>query len=162
MSEGRSYVEHVESFEDLKVWQVGMSVAESVYEVTKSFPPDERFGVIAQTRSAAVSIPSNIAEGWGRGPGASNVNFGRIARGSTFELRTLLLLAQRLGYGDGDAITALLKDLMELSKLVNAYVRAMEGNLVREASREYSAAGFPDDLDPNRQSPIANRSTPTS
>ncbi len=129
------------SFEDLEVWQAGMTLCETVYHLTAGFPRDEQFGLTSQIRRAAVSIPSNIAEGWGRGQGASNVNFARIARGSAYELATLLALVQRLRIADRESISLALDQLMSVRRLVGAYVKSMEQSCVRESSIAYSASG---------------------
>ncbi|HWH53498.1 MAG TPA: four helix bundle protein [Gemmatimonadaceae bacterium] len=81
------------SVRDLIVWQKAMAIAEQVYAVTHQFPPDERFGLVAQCRRAAVSIAANIAEGHGRRSTAFFIHFLRIARGSVSELDTELELA---------------------------------------------------------------------
>ena len=88
----------VRGHKDLRVWKESMQLAADVYRVTKSLPKDERFGLTAQIRRCAVSVPANIAEGAGRG---SDVDFARcvaIARGSLSELETHLLLCEDLGF----------------------------------------------------------------
>ena len=87
----------VRSFRDLDVWKDGIALAEAVYETTRSFPEDERFGLTSQLRRAAVSVPSNIAEGWGRNSRADYLRFLHIARGSLFEVATQVEIAQRVG-----------------------------------------------------------------
>lgn len=87
----------------LEAWQKSMALARSIYTLTAGFPDDERYGLRAQMRRAAVSIPSNIAEGAARGSDAEFVRFLRVARGSLAELETQLILASELGYvGDLD------------------------------------------------------------
>jgi len=88
----------VNSYRDLLVWQRGMDLVESVYQVTRSFPRHEVYGLTAQLRRAAVSVPSNIAEGHGRRHLGDYLHHLSIANGSLFELETHLLLAQRLTY----------------------------------------------------------------
>ena len=85
---------------DLKVWQQAMELARTIYDLTRGFPADERFGLIAQLRRAAVSVPSNIAEGCARGTKREFVQFLYIARGSLSELDTQLRLASDLGFCD--------------------------------------------------------------
>ena len=95
--------ERVRSFKDLVVWQRGMELAKLVYQLTRSFPKDEQYGLSAQMRRAATSIPSNIAEGQARGHRAEYRQFLYIALGSLAELETQLLLAVDLGLvGSGD------------------------------------------------------------
>ena len=85
-----------------------MDLVEVVYRLSRSFPKEETYGPTNQIRRAAVSIPSNIAEGQGRGVGAEFAHFLRIANGSRQEVETQLLLAQRLGYvGEADVLRAM-------------------------------------------------------
>jgi len=91
----------VQSYEDLRVWQGGIQLAEAVYDLTDSFPDSERFGLTSQLRRASVSIASNIAEGWGRGSRQDYVRFLRIARGSLYEVRTQVVIAHRVGFASG-------------------------------------------------------------
>ena len=88
----------VETYEDLRVWQGGIQLAEAIYSLTKDFPESERFGLTSQLRRASVSIASNIAEGWGRGSRQDYVRFLRIARGSLYEVRTQIVIAHRVGF----------------------------------------------------------------
>lgn len=87
----------VKSYNDLRVWQEAMTLAECAYRFTAQFPRDELFGLTSQIRHAAVSIPANIAEGYGRGSSRSNLQFLKIARGSLRELETHVVLSRRLG-----------------------------------------------------------------
>jgi four helix bundle protein len=82
----------VNSYQDLKVWQGGMQLAEDCYCFTKGFPREEMFGMTSQIRRAAASIPANIAEGWGRESTREYIRFLRVAQGSLKELETHLIL----------------------------------------------------------------------
>jgi four helix bundle protein len=84
----------------LKVWQRSIDLAEHIYRLTAAFPKSELFGLTSQMRRAAVSIPSNTAEGWGRSNRKDYSRFVLIARGSNDELQTQLVIAQRLGFAD--------------------------------------------------------------
>jgi four helix bundle protein len=86
------------SHENLRAWQFSMDLVEVIYKETASYPSDERFGLINQLRRAAVSVPSNIAEGGARGSDAEFIRFLYIARGSLSEVQTQLLISQRLGF----------------------------------------------------------------
>ena len=86
------------TYEDLEVWQLGMELVYDIYKVTRRFPDDERFGLTSQMRRAAVSIPSNIAEGKGRSTDKDLAHFLSHSRGSQQELYTQILIAQHLGY----------------------------------------------------------------
>ena len=88
----------VRSYRDLEVWQRGMDLAVQVYAASRAFPEEERYGLTAQLRRAAISVPSNIAEGWGRHARKEFQRFLKIARGSLAEVETQLMLAHRLGY----------------------------------------------------------------
>ena len=86
------------TYRDLKVWQRSIDLAERIYRLTENFPASEMYGLSSQMRRAAVSIASNIAEGWGR---RSRKDYGRfvlVARGSNDELQTQLVIAQRMGF----------------------------------------------------------------
>jgi four helix bundle protein len=88
------------TYRDLKVWQRSIDLTEKIYRLTGTFPATEAYGLTSQMRRAAVSIASNIAEGWGR---RSWRDYGKsvlIARGSNDELQTQLVIAERLGFGD--------------------------------------------------------------
>lgn len=115
-----------------------MDVAESAYRVTQRFPKEEIFGITAQIRRAASSVPLNIAEGWGRGIGAANVNSCKIARGSAYELRTALQLGKRLGYGSVVELETLLLETVRMRQLLNAYISGMEKNYVKEPLAAYA------------------------
>ncbi|HRJ30691.1 MAG TPA: four helix bundle protein, partial [Cyclobacteriaceae bacterium] len=86
------------SYKDLDVWQQTRLLVKSVYELTRKFPKDEQFGLTTQSRRAAVSVPSNIAEGCGRNHFRDSTQFFFIARASLYELETQLIVAGDLGY----------------------------------------------------------------
>ena len=88
---------------DLKVWQQAMSLVTMIYKITSSFPNEEKFGLTSQMRRAAVSVPSNIAEGAGRTGAREFCRFLSVARGSLSELETQVMIAERLGYMEPDS-----------------------------------------------------------
>jgi four helix bundle protein len=112
----------VRSFRDLKIWQRAMDLVPQVYRVAQSLPAHERFGLMDQMRRAAVSVPSNIAEGQARRHTKEFVQHLSIARGSVAELQTLLLVAERLQYLNRETIapieTTILDVLLPLSALI--------------------------------------------
>ncbi|MBN1548715.1 MAG: four helix bundle protein [Syntrophaceae bacterium] len=112
----------VKSYKDLIVWQKSMVLVEMPYQVTKGFPKDEQYGLTNQLRRAAVSIPSNIAEGHARNSTAEYRNFLSIARGSLAEVETQLLIAERLKYIDSGKLAELLFLQMEINKMTNALI----------------------------------------
>jgi four helix bundle protein len=93
------------SYRDLLVWQKGIQLTAMIYQLSKSFPREETYGLMSQMRRCAVSIPSNIAEGAGRLNTPEYRQFLGIARGSSFELQTQLIVAKELGYGDAVLIS---------------------------------------------------------
>jgi four helix bundle protein len=88
----------MKSYQQLDVWRKGVSLSTEVYKVTEQFPRSEQFGLTAQIRRATVSVPANIAEGWGRGSTREYVQFLLVARGSIFELETHLIIGEKLGF----------------------------------------------------------------
>ena len=92
----------ITSHRDLKAWQKAFQFGLGVYDATKSFPADERFGLVSQLRRASVSVASNIAEGYGRGSTSDYLRFLRMARGSLYEIYTQLWFALELGVLDGN------------------------------------------------------------
>ena len=110
------------SFRDLMVWQKAHEFVLAVYRLTESFPDREKFGLSHQLRRAAVSIPVNIAEGFGKRSQAEKARFLNIAEGSLEECRYYLILAHDLGYGQTESLTGTLE---ETGRLLNAYARAI-------------------------------------
>jgi four helix bundle protein len=92
-------LEMVESFKDLVVWQRAIQLTVAVYKLTSSFPPSEQFGLTNQLRRAAVSVASNIAEGYGRSTTGEYLQFLGHARGSNCEVQTQLVISKALGFG---------------------------------------------------------------
>ena len=113
----------VKRYEDLKVWQKAMLLAKTVYGLQKQLPKEETYGLCDQIRRAAVSIPSNIAEGFGRDTNKDFKHFLSIARGSLYETKTQLQLAEGLGYLQIDADTSAQMD--EVGKLLNGLTRSL-------------------------------------
>ncbi|MBR2043633.1 MAG: four helix bundle protein [Clostridia bacterium] len=112
-------------YTELKVWQKSMDMVEEVYRVTLKIPDCERFGLIPQIRRAAVSVPSNIAEGYARISTKEYINFLAIARGSNAEITTQLLICKRLGYlSDSDIATVMLL-LEEIGKMISAIINKL-------------------------------------
>jgi len=102
-------VGEIRSYRDLKVWQEAMTRVEDCYRFSGEFPREELYGLTSQIRRAAVSIPANMAEGYGRNSPGSYIGFLRNAQGSLKELETHLLLAQRLEFGNYGRAAQLLK-----------------------------------------------------
>lgn len=111
-------------YQDLIVWGKAMDLAEAVYRQTRDFPREEAYGLTSQMRRAAVSIPSNIAEGASRAGGKEFLQFAHIAWGSASELETQLLLAERIGYISNGK--ELLAKLAGVKQLINGLIRSLK------------------------------------
>ena len=123
----------IRSFKDLDVWQVAMSLSEACYLETRSFPKDELYGLTSQIRRASVSIPANIAEGYGRETTGAFIHFLRISQGSARELETHLILSERLGFLSNEAGVRLHFECERVSKMLRSLIRSLE---VRQAEKE--------------------------
>ena len=88
----------IKSYKDLLIWQKGIDISIKLYELVQDFPKEEMYALTSQLKRAAVSIPSNIAEGYGRNSTQSYIHFVSISRGSLFELETQLIVAQKLKF----------------------------------------------------------------
>lgn len=109
-------------YKDLIVWQKSKEVALLTYKLTKSFPQEEIFGITSQIRRASISIPSNIAEGKGRGTNKDYAQFLHIALGSCLELETQLIIARELGFGNKNEYTNIESLLLEIQKMLTAII----------------------------------------
>ena len=116
----------VRSYRDLLVWQKSMRIVRLVYEMTATFPKEEMYGLSAQARRSAVSIPSNIAEGYGRHSTPDYLRFLRIAMGSLFELQTQLEIAHDLKYTSNDRFGNLNSLLLELERMLSSMIRKID------------------------------------
>ena len=112
-------VSEIKSYHDLLVWQKGIALVKRIYEITKAFPDSEKFGLTSQMRRAAVSIPSNIAEGQARHTTGGFVQFIAIAEGSVAELDTQLRIALELAYCKGDDVQDVFVLILDLRKMLS-------------------------------------------
>jgi four helix bundle protein len=116
----------IESYRDLRVWREAMEFTESCYRLTANFPRSEMFTMTAQLRRCAISIPANIAEGYGRDSTGSYVHFLKIAQGSLKELETHLLLSERLSLASRAEAQAVLTRCATIGKMLRALIRSLE------------------------------------
>ena len=116
----------IQHYQDLIAWQKAMLLVEKVYEISRSFPADERFGLTNQIRRAAVSVPSNIAEGQGRGRTADFSRFLRMANSSRQEVETQLLIAVRLGYITAETASSTMELAAEVGRIISGLARSIE------------------------------------
>jgi four helix bundle protein len=110
------------SYKKLEVWTCSMETVKQVYILTKVYPSEERYGLISQTRRAAISIPSNIAEGLGRNHKKDSLQFLYISRGSAYELETLLSVALMIDIINQDSYKRLNKILESNIKLITGFI----------------------------------------
>jgi len=115
----------LKSYQELIAWKKSMDLAEQVYRVTRIFPKEELYGLTSQVRRAAVSVPSNIAEGQSRRSTSDFLRFLAIARGSLAELETQLLLATRVGYLGEPDLQAALALATEVGRLTAGLMRSL-------------------------------------
>ncbi len=111
------------SFKDLDVWQGAMDLAEEVYRLSKNFPKEQRYSLCQQIERAAVSVPSNIAEGHGRRSDNEFIYHLRVSRGSLCEVETQLLLAERLKFMDPESGRAVSETLHRVGRQLNGLLR---------------------------------------
>lgn len=116
----------VKSYRDLIAWQRARELVKETYLLTAEFPVGERFGLVGQMDRAAVSIPSNVAEGYGRATTQDYLHFLRIARGSAYELETQLVLAEDLGLCAQTASSKTVVTLQEVIRLLQGLIAALE------------------------------------
>jgi four helix bundle protein len=116
-------------YQDLKVWQLGVEISLNVYSLTEQFPPREVYGLVSQMRRAAVSIPSNIAEGHSRGQTRDLIRFLAISRGSLAELETQLTIAHRLQYVQQQELDRIMSILDEESRMLAGLRRSLTAKL---------------------------------
>ena len=118
----------MKSFRDLQIWQRGLDLSILIYSHTVDFPKEEQFGLTSQLRRASTSVPLNIAEGWGRGSNKSFANFLKIARGSLFEVETILEICFRLDYIKHETIETLRNEIEQIGKMINSFIKKLDNN----------------------------------
>jgi four helix bundle protein len=137
------------SYRELIVWQKAMALARRAYSLTESLPKREAYGLLAQARRAAISVPSNIAEGHGRLTDLQFRHFLGNARGSLYEMQTQLELAANLGYLESEGVRQVMKEGGEVARLINGLItslrsadsvasRANSANNANSANENYS------------------------
>jgi four helix bundle protein len=113
------------NLKELKIWNKAIHLSVEVYRATADYPSDERIGLTSQSRRAAVSIPSNIAEGAGRNSNKEFNNFLGIANGSSYDLQTQLIISNKLNLLNNDILDDLLKQIDELQKMTYAFQKTL-------------------------------------
>lgn len=110
-------------YRDLIAWQKAMQLVTEIYQVTRKFPDDEKFGLISQLRRAAVSVPSNIAEGQARNSIGDFRRFLNISRGSIAEVETQLMIAEKLGFID--SATDTIQQAKEVGRIISGLIKSL-------------------------------------
>jgi four helix bundle protein len=114
-----------QSYKDLVVWQKGIALAKVVYRLTQNLPPEEKFGLVAQMRRSAISIPSNVAEGQARHTTGEFIQFMSHAEGSVAELDTQLILSVKLRFCDNSSAAPAFELIDELRRMLNVLRRKL-------------------------------------
>jgi four helix bundle protein len=141
---------NIKSFRDLEIWRRSKRMAIEIYKVTDGFPDSEKFGLCSQLRRAAVSIPSNIAEGWGRNTPRYFTHFLRNAAGSLYEIETQIEISNELGYIKDETKILLLNESTTIGKMIFRLIDKINiPNEVNDSQQDYS-----------KQSPITDHYSP--
>ncbi|MEE8399101.1 MAG: four helix bundle protein [Desulfobacterales bacterium] len=114
------------NYKDLKVWQKAYALCLEIYRITRGFPKEERYGLTSQIRRSAVSVPSNIAEGYGRKTTADYIRMLYISYGSICELETQILLAGDLGLIEKTALDTVKGNITEVERMSKALIKSLE------------------------------------
>lgn len=112
-------------FKKLQIWEKGMDIVVDLYRLTDTFPETERYGLVSQMRRAAISIPSNIAEGSSRYSEKEQFRFSELSLGSSFELETQLRASDRLGFVKTEMSQELLHSIVEEQRMISGFMRQL-------------------------------------
>jgi len=116
----------LKNYKDLKVWQKAYQLCIMIYKLTKYFPKEEQYGLTSQIRRSAVSVPSNIAEGYGRKTTQEYMQSLYIAYGSHCELETQIMLSKDLGYIESDDFQKLQQDIGDVERMLKALIKSLQ------------------------------------
>jgi len=118
-------MEKVKSFKELKMWQKGVEIVKDIYTLTNRFTKEELYGLTSQMRRSAISVPSNIAEGFKRSYNKEYKQFLHIALGSLAELETQLIIAKELGFIKDNELNDIVEKIDHVSKMVSSYAKKL-------------------------------------
>ena len=116
----------IKTYKDLLIWQKGMEIVKAIYMLCKEIPNEELYGLQSQVKRSAISIPSNIAEGWGRNYTKSYIQFLKYSRGSLLELETQVIIARELGFISAESYNKTQGLITEESKMINAFIKSID------------------------------------
>ena len=125
----------IKSFKDLRIWQKGIQLVEDIYRASRGFPKEEIYGLQSQMRRSAISVPSNIAEGFARLHNREYRNFLYISLGSCAELTTQIIIASRLKYIEDSIANTLLNAIDELSRMTMSLIKKLNTNYQRLSTK---------------------------
>lgn len=117
------------NYRELIVWQKSMKLVTDIYHITSKFPVSEQFGLTSQIRRSAISIPSNIAEGFGRNTKNEFIRFLKISLGSLFELQTQLEISNNLNFLSPHLFEELEKNTIEIEKMLKALIKSLKNKI---------------------------------
>ncbi|MCK0144173.1 four helix bundle protein [Arenibacter sp. F26102] len=121
-----AHMNDVRSYKDLLIWQKGIDIVKETYLLCQEIPNDEIFGLQSQIKRSSISIPSNIAEGWGRNYTKNYIQFLKISRGSLFELETQIIIAKELNFISTNSYNKIQGIITEESKMLNAFIKSID------------------------------------
>jgi len=116
----------ISSYKDLIVWKKSIELVTEIYAVSKQFPIEEKFGLVNQLNRAVVSIPANIAEGWGRESSKNYLQFLRISRGSLMEVETLMIISKNLNYIEEEKFKLVSGRIEETGKILQGLIKSIQ------------------------------------
>lgn len=128
VEESKFFYGEIKSFRDLIVWQKAMELVKEVYIITRDLPIEERYGLTGQIRKSVVSVPSNIAEGWGRKSTGNYLQFLKISNGSLCEADTQLTLCAMLDFLSDEKINRAKSLIEEVGKMLRSLINTIEKN----------------------------------
>jgi len=116
----------MKSYRDLIVWNKSMSLATLIYTILKKFPDEEKFGLVSQIKRSSVSVPSNIAEGYGRNYTKDYSRFLQIARGSLYEMQTQIEISKNLNFISEKEVKEIFNLTLEVEKMLNSLINKLK------------------------------------
>lgn len=116
----------VKTYKDLLIWQKGIEIVKETYLLCEEIPKDEIFGLQSQIKKSSISIPSNIAEGWGRNYTKNYLQFLKYSRGSLLELETQIIIAKELNFISTESFSKIQNLITEESKMLNAFIKSID------------------------------------
>lgn len=119
----------MKSYKDLLIWQRSKTLVVTVYKIVSKFPKEELFALTSQIKRCSISVPSNIAEGWGRDTNKNFINFLNIAKGSLYELETQLIIASDLKYIEISTAEEISIEINEISKMIVSLIMKIENKI---------------------------------